>query len=78
MRSSDIVIHSDIFARANLTRVSLGHIHKPWESEKCNMGYTGSPSLKWGERGFVPSMTMNIVTHTHEYNPETNRLEKIK
>lgn len=58
MRASDIVIHSDVFARANLTRVSLGHIHKPWESEKCNMGYTGSPGLRWGERGFIPSMNL--------------------
>jgi len=58
MKSSEIVIHSDVFARANLTRVSLGHIHKPWESEICNMGYSGSPGLKWGERGFVPAMTL--------------------
>jgi DNA repair exonuclease SbcCD ATPase subunit len=58
MRASDIIIHSDVFARANLTRVSLGHIHKPWESEICNMGYAGSPGLTWGERDFIPAMNL--------------------
>lgn len=58
MKASDIVIHSEVFQRANLTRISLGHIHKPWESEICNMGYAGSPGLSWGERGFIPAMNL--------------------
>lgn len=66
MKSSEIVIHSDVFARANLTRVSLGHIHKPWESEKCSMGYAGSPGLKWGERGFIPAMNLGLLLSEKE------------
>lgn len=74
IRSSDIVIKSEAFRRANLTRVSLGHIHKPWESEVCNMGYSGSPGLKWGECGFIPSMTM--VTYDPDF-PDNKILERL-
>ncbi len=58
MKASDIVINSDVFARANLTRVTLGHIHLPWESKKCSMGYGGSPSLTWGEVNFLPAANL--------------------
>lgn len=74
MRSSDIVLHSEIFERTNLTRVSAGHIHKPWESEVCSMGYSGSPGLNWGEVGFVPAMNFvrmeRVVRGTANGKPE--------
>jgi len=58
IRASDIVIHSEDFIPANLTRVSLGHIHKPWESEIINAGYSGSWGSSWNEKGFIPAMTL--------------------
>lgn len=63
MRSSDIVIHTELLEPANLTRWSLGHIHTPWESKKINAGYPGFPGMDsnpWGKRDFVPAM--NLVT----------------
>jgi len=58
IRSSDIVIKTDVLARANLTRWSLGHIHTPWESKKISAGYAGSWGINWKERGFVPAMNL--------------------
>lgn len=59
LTASDIVMHSEDFLPANLTRLSLGHIHKPWESKKINAGYPGSYGQTWGETDFIPGF--NIV-----------------
>ena len=61
MRSSDIVIHTELLEPANLARWSLGHIHTPWESQKINAGYPGFPGMDsnpWGKRDFVPAMNL--------------------
>ena len=61
MRSSDIVIHTEILEQANLDRWSLGHIHQPWESGRISCGYagyTGIDSNPWGKRDFIPGFNM--------------------
>ncbi len=61
MRSSDIVIHTEILEQANLDRWSLGHIHTPWESERISAGYAGYSGIDhnpWGKRDFIPAMNL--------------------
>jgi len=63
MRSSDIVIHTEILEKAGLDRWSLGHIHTPWESNTICAGYAGYPGVDrnpWGKRDFVPGF--NLIT----------------
>jgi hypothetical protein len=60
LKASDIVIHTEDLRVANLDRVTLGHIHKPWESKVILAGYAGSWGKNWGETGFKPGM--NLVT----------------
>lgn len=55
LKSASILIHDEDLAPANLTRWSLGHIHKPWESTRINAGYAGSWGTSWGETGFIPA-----------------------
>jgi hypothetical protein len=66
LRASDIVIHTDDLRPANLDRVSLGHIHTPWESKVISAGYAGSWGKSWGEVGFKPAMNLvDILWDTH-------------
>jgi hypothetical protein len=58
LRASDIVIHTEDLRPANLDRVSLGHIHTPWESKIISAGYAGSWGKSWGEVGFKPGMNL--------------------
>ena len=65
LRSSDIVIHTEILELAGLDRWELGHIHTPWESEVISAGYSGYPGIDhnpWGKRDFVPAMNMGDMT----------------
>lgn len=62
LKASDIVIHTEDLEIANLDRVSLGHIHTPWESEKISAGYAGSWGTSWGEVGFNPGMNLVEIT----------------
>lgn len=78
IKSSDIVIHSEVFARANLTRISCGHDHQPKESKICNMGNAGSPGLKWGERGFIPAMNLVETAGVVKDNKENYFVASIK
>lgn len=58
LKASDIVIHTEDLRLANLDRVSLGHIHTPWESKIISAGYAGSWGKSWGETGFLPAMNL--------------------
>lgn len=58
IKSSDIVIHTERLAHSGITRWSLGHIHKPWESENISAGYAGSWGKSWGEADFIPAMNL--------------------
>ena len=58
LKSSDILLRSEDLAVANLTRVILGHIHKPWESSIISAGYAGSWGGSWGERDFLPAFNL--------------------
>lgn len=74
LKRSDIVIKTDILARAGLTRWELGHIHTPWESKKISAGYAGYAGIDrnpWGKRDFVPAM--NLVELT-DVSPSITRL----
>ena len=66
LKSSDIVIHSETLARANLDYWSAGHIHTP-----CNFkggSYAGSWSINWGEIDFVPAFELIEITENIEIN----------
>lgn len=54
LKRSEILISTEILEKANLDYWSLGHIHKPWKSEKIKASYAGSPGLSWGETEFIP------------------------
>jgi len=84
LRASDIVIHTDDIRPANLDRVSLGHIHTPWESSVISAGYagyTGIDSNPWGKTGFVPSMNLveiqDAVELQEDFRPTTSRAVSI-
>ena len=73
MRSSDIIIHTEILEQANLDRWSLGHIHKPWESSRISAGYSGYPGIDhnpWGKRDFIPGF--NMIEITDESSPRVH------
>lgn len=77
IRASDIVIKTDVLARANLTRWSLGHIHTPWESEKISAGYAGSWGQSWNEKGFVPAMNIIELSHKGDVGEDIIYFERI-
>ena len=61
LRSSDILIRTEILEPANLTRWSLGHIHIPAEMKKICAGYAGFAGVDdnpWGKTKFVPAMNL--------------------
>jgi len=67
IRSSDIVIDTDILRPANLDRWSLGHFHVPWESEVISAGYAGYPGIDsnpWGKRDFLPGFNMITIDYS--------------
>jgi len=74
VKSSDIVIKTDVLARAMVDRWSLGHLHTPWESKKISAGYAGSWGLSWNETGFLPCF--NYV-RIDKRMPEKIRIERI-
>lgn len=72
IRSSDIVIHTEILEKAGLDRWSLGHIHTPWESDYTCAGYSGYPGIDhnpWGKREFVPAMNLVEVSSELPFLP---------
>ena len=78
MRSSDIVIHTEILEKAGLDRWSLGHIHTPWESDNTSAGYAGYPGIDrnpWGKRDFVPAM--NMIEIEKPYKPLPMQLNDV-
>lgn len=71
LRSSDIVIHTEMLALAGLDRWELGHIHTPWESQVINAGYAGYPGIDhnpWGKRDFVPAMNLGDISADYVEN----------
>jgi len=68
-KCSNIVIHTEILERAGLDRLSLGHRHIPWESEKICAGYAGYCGIDdrpWNYLDFIPGM--NLITINHSDN----------
>lgn len=66
LKRSDLVIHTEILERANLTRWEFGHIHTPWESKVVNGGYAGFPGMDdnpWGKRDFIPAFNFFDGNH---------------
>jgi hypothetical protein len=61
LRSSDIVIHTETLAEADLDYWMLGHIHKPWKSELIAASYPGSWGKTWNETDFVPAMELITI-----------------
>ena len=57
-KSAAVFVRTDDLAECGLTRVSAGHIHLPWESNKLSCGYAGSWGEDWGCTGFIPAMNM--------------------
>jgi len=80
VRSSRILVRTEVLARANLTRWSLGDQHIPWESEKIFGGYAGYAGMDdhvWNYLDFVPSMNLiegNTVTRTPYGLPERRKI----
>jgi len=63
VRSSRILVRTEVLERANLTRWSLGDQHIPWESERIFAGYAGYAGMDdhvWNYLDFVPAM--NLIT----------------
>jgi hypothetical protein len=61
VRSSRILVRTEVLARANLTRWSFGDQHIPWESEKLFGGYAGYAGMDdhvWNYLDFVPAMNL--------------------
>jgi len=78
LRASDIVIHTETLARANLDRWSLGHFHSPHEFTGCCAGYAGYPGIDsnpWGKRDFTPAF--NMIEITAESNPRVHDIIRI-
>lgn len=71
VRSSRILVRTEVLERAGLTRWSLGDQHIPWESERIFAGYAGYAGMDdhvWNYLDFVPAMNMitilpNITRH---------------
>lgn len=75
LRASDIVIHTERLVYSGLDRISLGHIHTPWESEKISAGYAGFNGMDanpWGKRDFVPAF--NLVEVEPGQKPAITRI----
>jgi DNA repair exonuclease SbcCD ATPase subunit len=80
LRSSDIVIHTEMLEIAGLDRWEFGHIHTPWESEVINAGYAGYPGIDhnpWGKRDFVPAMNLGDMTTVERIHYGTPMRKKI-
>jgi hypothetical protein len=61
VRSSRILVRTEVLARANLTRWSFGDQHIPWESDKIFGGYAGYAGMDdhvWNYLDFVPAMNL--------------------
>lgn len=61
LKASDIVLHTEDLAPANITRWTFGHIHTPWESSVVWGGYagfTGMDGNPWGKTGFIPAANL--------------------
>jgi predicted nucleic acid-binding Zn-ribbon protein len=58
LKRSDILISTEMLAKADLTVWHIGHIHTPWQSEKINAGYAGSPCFDWKQFGFLPAFEL--------------------
>ncbi len=69
MKYSDIILHTEILAKANLTRITCGHIHMKWESKNCSCGFAGHSGivLNFGERDFYPSANLIVDGELKEY-----------
>jgi DNA repair exonuclease SbcCD ATPase subunit len=86
MKMSDTVIHTEKLREcADITRWSLGHIHKPWESDKIfagYAGYTGVDSSPWGNLDFQPAMNIvdlsnNTIKRENYYTPVRKKINKL-
>lgn len=62
VKASDIVITTEMLEAAELDYWLLGHIHKPWSSEKIKASYPGSWGKSWSETGFLPAMELLTIT----------------
>lgn len=88
LKASDIVIHTEDLRPAVLDRVSMGHIHRPWESRVISAGYagfTGMDGAPWGNLNFAPAMNLveipapgeaPIITRIHYGTPERRKISK--
>jgi hypothetical protein len=71
LRTSDILIRTEILEPSNLTRWELGHLHSPWQSEKIDAGYagfSGEDDSPWGKTGFVPAMNLVEIESLDVYH----------
>jgi len=85
MRASDIISHAEDWQIANLDRITLGHIHTPWESSVVSAGYagfTGVDDNPYGKPGFKPSMNLVEIEDgktkitRHQYGTAERRIVK--
>lgn len=80
VRSSRILVRTEVLARANLTRWSFGDQHIPWESEKLFGGYAGYAGMDdhvWNYLDFVPAMNLITIEEygkSNPYSPEVGRI----
>jgi hypothetical protein len=70
VRSSRILVRTEVLQRANLTRWSFGDQHIPWESDKIFGGYAGYAGMDdhvWNYLDFVPAMNLIVLDFDAEH-----------
>lgn len=77
LKRSDILISIEILEKANLDYWNLGHIHKPWTSEKINASYAGSPGFSWNEKDFVPGFELIELDQPDFETPDMIIIESV-